>query len=92
MTALTSIVFIFGVLFALRYKVFVLVPAGLFALSIVLVIGTVVDATSWQIILGMILATITLNVGYLTGTAIRFALVTDKNWMLRFLAPSRSAN
>jgi hypothetical protein len=63
-----------GTLLGLRFKVLILVPAIALCSPVTLAIGLAHNDSVWFILFDTVLAATTLQVGYLTGAIIRFAI------------------
>jgi hypothetical protein len=69
MLLLISALFI-GVALGLRHKVFILVPASILSVGVILIVGIVGHDGVWAIVFITIATVATLQVGYLVGTVI----------------------
>jgi hypothetical protein len=69
MLLLVSALFI-GVALGLRHNVFILVPASILSVGIILIVGIAGHDSVWAIVLITIAAVATLQVGYVVGTVI----------------------
>jgi hypothetical protein len=58
----------------LRFKVLILAPAIVIGSVATLGIGTMHNSSLWSILLSMVLAITALQMGYLSGTVIRFLI------------------
>jgi hypothetical protein len=60
-----------GIVLGLRYKILILVPAVLFAMTIAIIIGVARADSFWAIVLTTVVLVIVIQLGYLAGIAIR---------------------
>lgn len=67
-----------GVLLGLRFKVFVLVPAIAISLGANFAIGIAKGSGIWPILFSTFITIAGLQIGYLVGVAIRFAVVRTR--------------
>jgi hypothetical protein len=72
MLILTMTIFLVGLVLGLRFKVFILVPAIGFTLAMVAVTGNV-DGV-WWLVGKMVVAAIFLQLGYVSGSILRFGI------------------
>ena len=63
-----------GTLLGLRFKVFILVPAIIIGSAAALGIWIAHSISLWSALLAMVMAMTTLQMGYLSGTIIRFVI------------------
>jgi hypothetical protein len=63
-----------GVALGLRYKVLVLVPAGVLAIAVAMIIGIARADHLWSIALAMMVLWMFIQFGYFVGVAIRAAI------------------
>jgi hypothetical protein len=73
MLAITAM--LIGAMLGLRFKVLVLVPANVIGSAATLGFGIMHSSSFWSALLVMALAITALQMGYIGGTAIRFAVV-----------------
>lgn len=73
MLAITAM--LIGAMLGLRFKVLVLVPANVIGSAATLGFGIMHSSSLWSALLVMALAITALQMGYIGGTAIRFAVV-----------------
>jgi hypothetical protein len=68
---LVTIFLLIGVILGLRFKVFILVPAIVLALSVVTVNGVAVQEGAWQLVGTMALVATFLQLGFVGGSILR---------------------
>jgi hypothetical protein len=69
MLTLTIVTILGGALLGLRYRVFILLPAAIFVLVLVIAVGVACGAGTWRMALDMLVATTALQLGYVGGSA-----------------------
>ena len=62
---------VIGIALGLRYKVFVLVPAVLFAMILAIAIGVARADSVWSIVLATVVVVTAVQLGYLAGVVMR---------------------
>jgi hypothetical protein len=75
MMLLAMISILAGAVFGLRFKVFILFPTIGCALLLIFGIGLARGDDAWAILLAMVLAATSMQLGYLFGAVTRFAMV-----------------
>ena len=74
MQAVAGVAFLFGAAFGLRLPVWVLVPAGIAAISITSIVGLVAALPAGTIFFQALIGVVMLQVGYVGGLLARIAV------------------
>jgi len=83
MSMLILLVFLLGAVLGMRFKVLILIPAIAFALIAILVGGVARGDSVSAILVAVVLASICLQIGYLSGIATRYSIALARAGRLR---------
>ena len=83
MSMLILLVFLLGAILGMRFKVLVLIPVIAFALIAILVGGVTRGDSASAILIAIVLVSIGLQIGYLSGIATRYTIALARAGRVR---------